>query len=166
MFKQILNLRHIGHKSSDDYSLDLKTLQQQSQDPVLRTVYSWLTRNEKPKFLTSLITVTLFLHAYYKRFSQLFVDDSRNLISLYTKNALPPETHPVSIPNIIRSNIRICFSFACLELSLTNFMNTLIQVSKHSIINFLNNIILLTLENGSPFLYTIAMNVNVTNTPI
>ena len=33
----------------DDYSLDLKTLQQQqSQDPVLRTAYSWVTRNEKP----------------------------------------------------------------------------------------------------------------------
>ena len=46
----------------EDYSLDLKTLQQQqSQDPVLRTVYSWLTRNEKPEFLTPLITGTPFL---------------------------------------------------------------------------------------------------------
>ena len=41
-----------------------KTLQQQqSQDPVLRTVCSWLTRNEKPEFLTPLITDTPFLHA-------------------------------------------------------------------------------------------------------
>ena len=34
----------------DDYSLDLKTLQQQqSQDTVLKTVYSWLLNNEKPE---------------------------------------------------------------------------------------------------------------------
>ena len=33
----------------DDYSLDIKTLQQQqSQDPVLRTVYSWIIHNDKP----------------------------------------------------------------------------------------------------------------------
>ena len=56
----------------DNYTLDLKTLQQQqSQDPVLRTVYYWLTRNEKPEFLTPLITGTPFSHAYYKIFSQL-----------------------------------------------------------------------------------------------
>ena len=31
----------------NDYTLDLKTLeQQQPQDPILPTVYSWLTRNE------------------------------------------------------------------------------------------------------------------------
>ena len=57
----------------DDFSLDIKTLQQQqSQDPVLRTVYSWLLNNEKPEFLTPLITGTPFLHAYYKRFCTAF----------------------------------------------------------------------------------------------
>ena len=70
-----------------------------------------LTRNEKPDFLTPLITGPPFLDAYYKRFSQLFIDDSTNLISLYTKNTLPPETHSVSITNIIRSNIRKCLPF-------------------------------------------------------
>ena len=71
----------------DDYSLDLTTLQQQqSQDPVLRTVYFWIIKNEKPETLTPLITGTLFLHAYYKRFAQLFIDDSTTLISLYTKH--------------------------------------------------------------------------------
>ena len=56
----------------DDYSLDIKTLQQQQfQDPVLRTVYSWLLNNEKPEFVTPLITGTPFLQLYYKRFSQL-----------------------------------------------------------------------------------------------
>ena len=59
----------------DVCSLDLKTLKQQSQDPVLRIVYSWLNRNEKPEFLTPLITGTPFLYAYYKRFSQLFIED-------------------------------------------------------------------------------------------
>ena len=71
----------------DDYSLDITTLQQQqSQDPVLGTVYSWIVKNEKPATLTPLITGTPFLHAYYIRFSQLFIDDSTNLISLYNKH--------------------------------------------------------------------------------
>ena len=55
-----------GFFHPDVYSLDPKTLQQQqSQDPVLRTVYSWITRNEKPEFLTPLITGTPFWHAYH-----------------------------------------------------------------------------------------------------
>ena len=49
----------------DDYSLDITTLQQQqSQDPVLRTVYSRIVKNGKPETLTPLITGTPFLHAY------------------------------------------------------------------------------------------------------
>ena len=96
----------------DDYSLDLKTLQrQQSQDPVLRTVHSWISRNKKPEFLTPLITGNLLLHAYYKRFKQLFIDTTTNLISLYITNPLPPETHPISIPNLLHSTIRICLPF-------------------------------------------------------
>ena len=68
--------------------------QQQSQDPVLRTVYSWFTPNEKPEYLTPLITGTPLIHAYYKRFSQFFYDNSTNLISLYTKHTLSSDTHP------------------------------------------------------------------------
>ena len=57
----------------DDYSLDITTLQQQqSQETVLRTVYSWIVKHEKPKTLTPLITDTPFLHAYYKRFSHFY----------------------------------------------------------------------------------------------
>ena len=47
----------------DDYSLDLNTLQQQQQqsrDPVLRTVFSWLINNGKPEFLTPFITGSSF----------------------------------------------------------------------------------------------------------
>ena len=94
----------------DDYSLDIKTLQQQqSQDPVLRTVYSSLLNNEKPEFITPLITGTPFLHVYYKRFSQLFIDESTNLISLYITN--PTVTNQSSTPNFVQDTIRICLPF-------------------------------------------------------
>ena len=94
----------------DDYSLDIKTLQQQqSQDPVLRTVYSWIIYNDKPDSLTPLITRTPYLHAYYKRFSQLFIDNSTNLISLYTIH--PISTNNTSISNLIHPTIRICLPF-------------------------------------------------------
>ena len=94
----------------DDYSLDIKTLQQQqSQDPVLRTVYSWLLNNEKPEFITPLITGTPFLHVYYKRFSQLFTDESTNLISLYITN--PTVNNQSSTPNFVQDTIRICLPF-------------------------------------------------------
>ena len=93
----------------DDYSSDITTLQQQqSEDPVLRTVYSWIVKNEKPETLTPLITGTPFLHAYYKRFSQLFIDDSTNLISLYNKH---PTVQNQSSPDFVRATIRICLPF-------------------------------------------------------
>ena len=101
-----------GFFLSNDYSLDLKTLQtQQSQDLFLRTVHSWISRNEKPEFLTPLITGNLFLHGYYKRFSQLFIDDTTHLISLYTTNPLSPETHSISIPKLLHKTIRIGLPF-------------------------------------------------------
>ena len=94
----------------DDYSLDITTLQQQQpQDPVLRTVYSWIVKNEKPETITPLITATPFLHAYYKRFSQLFIDDSKNLISLYNKHRTT-QNQP-STPDFERATIRICLPF-------------------------------------------------------
>ena len=93
-----------------DYSLDITTLQQQhSQDPVLRTVYSWIVENEKPETLTPLITGTSFLHAYYKRFSELFIDDSTNLIRLYNKH--PTTLNQSSFPDFVRATIRICLPF-------------------------------------------------------
>ena len=134
MYNQIYHLSHTVNKSffkyknyfqgfflPDDYSLDIKTLQQQqSQDPVLRTVYSWLLNNEKPEFVTPLITGTPFLHVYYKRFSQLFIDESTNPISLYITN-----------PTVINQSSTL-FVYAYLsdylKLSLTNSMNTLILV--------------------------------------
>ena len=103
----------------DDYlppsSLGLTTLQQQqSQDPVLQTVYSWLINNEKPEFLTPLITGTPFLHAYYKIFSQHFIEESTNLISFSTKHTTSlPQTD--SSPNIIQDTIRICLPFRILR---------------------------------------------------
>ena len=94
----------------EDYSLDITTLQQQqSQDPVLRTVYSWIIKNEKSETLTPLITGTPFLHAYYKRFSELFIDDSTNLISFYTKH--PTTLNQSFTPNFVRATIRIFLPF-------------------------------------------------------
>ena len=130
MYKQTLHLSHIVHKLCfsmvllffenknyfqgfflpDDYSLDIKTLQQQqSQDPVFKTVYSWLLNNEKPEFLTPLNTGTPFLHAYYKRFSQLFIDDSTNLISLYITS--PTVINQPPTPDFVHATIRICLPF-------------------------------------------------------
>ena len=94
----------------DDYSLDINSLQQQPfQDPVLRTVYSWIINNEKPESLTPLITGTPFLHAYYKRFSQLFIDVSTNLISLYITS--PTVLNQPSTPDFVHATIRICLPF-------------------------------------------------------
>ena len=134
MYNQIYHLSHTvnnlyfqGFFLPDDYSLDIKTLQQQqSQDPVLRTVYSWLLNKEKPEFITPLITGTPFLHVYYKRFSQLFIDESTNLISLYITNPL------LIINPLLQILYKILFAYAYLfdylKLSLTNFMNILTLV--------------------------------------
>ena len=97
---------------ADDYSLDIQTLQQQqqqSQDPVLRTVSSWSINNEKPESITPLFTGTPFLHVYYKRFSQLFIDDSTNLISLYITSPTVINQH--SSPDFVHATIRICLPF-------------------------------------------------------
>ena len=49
----------------DDFSLDLHTLQlQQTQDPVLKTVYHWIRHNTKPEYPTPLKHGSPFLHAY------------------------------------------------------------------------------------------------------
>ena len=94
----------------DDYALDITTLQQQqSQDPVLRTVYSWIIHNNKTESLTPLITGIPFLHAYYKRFSQLFIVDSTNLISLYITS--PTGLNKSSTPDFVQATMRICLPF-------------------------------------------------------
>ena len=94
----------------DDCSLDIKTLQQQqSQNPVLRTLYSWIINNEKPESLTPFNTGTPFLHAYYKSFSQLSIDDSTNLISLYITS--PTVLNQPSTPDFVHATIRICLPF-------------------------------------------------------
>ena len=67
------------------FSLDLHTLQhQQTQDLALKIVYHWIRHNAKPESPTPLIHGSPFLHAYYKIYSRLFIDESTNLIGLYT----------------------------------------------------------------------------------
>ena len=137
----------------DDYSLDLKTLQtQQSQDLVLRTIYSWISRNEKPEFLTHLINGNLFLLAYYKRFSQLSIDDTTNLISLYTTNPLLPETDPISIPKLIHNTIRTCHPYRMFQTVFNELhvhFHTGIKITSTLFLNFTT---FLTLKNGYLFL--------------
>ena len=72
-------------------------------------------------------------------------------LNLYTTNPLPPETHPISIPKLITILLEFVSLLECFELYLTNFTNTLIQVSKERITLFPNFITLLILKNGSLF---------------
>ena len=59
--------------------------------------------------LTPLITGTPFLHAQHKRFSQLFIDDSTNFITLYFKSSTVL-TQP-STPEFVHATFRICLPF-------------------------------------------------------
>ena len=68
-----------------------------------------MLNNEKPEFVTPLITGTPFLHVYYKRFPQLFIDESTNLISLYITN--PTVINQSSTPNFVQNTIRLCLPF-------------------------------------------------------
>ena len=149
----------------DDYSLDIKTLQQQqSQDPVLRTVHSWIIHNDKPESLAPLISGTPFLHAYYKRFSQLIIDDSTNPISLFITS--PTDINKPSTPNFVHTTIRICLPFR-----LFNTVFNKLHEHSHTGINITYNTFsqyyyIPFLEKWLPFLYTIVMNVNVINISI
>ena len=62
--------------------------------------------------------------------------------------------------------IEYVFLFECSKLSLTNFMNILILVSRLHIIHSLNIITFHFLKNGFPFLYMTVLNVNVIKTSI
>ena len=92
--------------------MDIHTLQhQQTQDPVLKTVYHWIRYNAKPDSATPLIHGSPFRHAYYKIFSQYFIDDGTNLISLHTKKQIFSDIQPITTPSLVYSYIRICLPF-------------------------------------------------------
>ena len=96
----------------DDFSLDLNTLQhQQAQDPVFKTVCHWIRHNAKPEYPTPLIHGSPFLHAYNKIFSQFFIDDGTNLISLYTKNKPFSDTQSSTTTHLVYSDVRFCIRF-------------------------------------------------------
>ena len=50
---------------------------------------------------------------YYKRFSQVFIDDSKNLISLY--NTSPTVINQPSPPDFVQDTIRICLPFRMIK---------------------------------------------------
>ena len=104
----------------DDFSLNLHTYQHQpAQDPVLKTLYHWIRHNVKPEYRTPLIHGSPFLHAYYKVFSQLFIDVGTNLISLYTKNKPFSDTQSSTTIPLVYSDIRICLPFRLFKTAFT-----------------------------------------------
>ena len=99
-----------------------------------------------------------------KRFSQLFLDDSTNLISLYNKH--PTVQNYPSTPDFYALLLKYVFLSDCLKLFLTNFMNILILVLKLLIIHSPNITTFHLSKNGFPFSYMTVLNVNVINTSI
>ena len=94
----------------------------------------------------------------------LFIDTSTNIFSLYTKNTLLLETHSVSIPNLIHSNIRICLPFRMYGTVFNKLHEHAHPGIKKPIVLSFNITIFLILKKGSPIFYTIALNVNIKNT--
>ena len=140
-----------------EFSLDLLTIkQQQPQDPILKTAYPWLKQNEQPQFLTPLIFGTPFLYVFYESFSQLYIDDSTNIISRYTKNKISCETHSDTNPNIKQYSLNFAVLSKFSKLLLTNFTNIVIQVIKLFRIHF---------HNFVTFHSLTVSNVNAPNTP-
>ena len=88
------------------------------QGPVLKTVYHWIRHNAKPEYPTPLIHGSVFLHTYYKIFSQLFIDVDTNLISLYTKNKSFSDTQSNTTSLLVYSNVKNCLPFRLLFKSL------------------------------------------------
>ena len=109
-----------------------------------------IPNTKHPFFITPLTTGTPFLHAYCKRFSP-FSEDSTNLISLYTTKTNPSTTSTPLLRISYAILLESVFLSGCLELSLTNFMNILIQVSRSPILRSLNISIIRILKSGSPF---------------
>ena len=125
-----------GFFSPDNYSLDMITPKdQQSQDPVLKTISLDNTAHQTSVSLTSQMTGTL-VH-FYKIFSQHFLDDTTNLISLYSK------TNADLITNKLKLIFYLCPHLDYSKPYLTNFMTIVILVSKllttvfHNIITYL-----------------------------
>ena len=56
------------------------------------------------------LSLAPLFHAFYQRFSQLFIEESTNLFSLYTKHPTPI-TQTDSSPYIIQDTVRICLPF-------------------------------------------------------
>ena len=78
----------------------------------MKTVNQWIRHNAKPEYPTALKHGSPFLHAYCKIFSQLFIDDGTNLMSLYTKDKSFSDTQSHTTTPLVSSNIKICPPFS------------------------------------------------------
>ena len=101
-----------GFLLPDDYSSELHPPKQQhSQDPVLKTVYCWLSHNTtKPIFLTPQITGT---------FSQLFIDDTP-ILSAFIRKKQDISATPLDLnTNIPQSTLNIHLPFRLYKTTLS-----------------------------------------------
>ena len=111
------------------------------------------------KFLTPLTAGTTFLHAYYKRFSQLLIEESANLFSLYKTKTNSPARTLTSSPNIMRDTIRNCLPFRMFK----TVFNKLHEHSHTGIkITYIFTIFHI-LKSGSPFSYMTVLNIIAIN---
>ena len=117
----------------------------------MKTVYHWIGNNAEPEYPTPLIPGSPFLHAYYKIFSQLFIDDGTNPISLYTKNKPFSDTQSNTTPPLVHSDIKIRLPLDSSKQLSTNFTLIVILALKSYTIHFHNTITFHSLKNGYPF---------------
>ena len=112
---------------------------------------------------------TVLLFYTHIIFSQLFIDDGTNLISLYTKNKAFYDTQFNTTPPLVYSVISICLPF---RLFITAF-NKQLSINKHAhcltgtkitYVTFSQYYYIPFLENGYPFSYMTVSNVNAKNT--
>ena len=79
---------------------------------------------------------------------------------------VPPETHPVSIPQLLHNTIGICLRFRMFQTvfnKLHEHSHTGIKITYNFVFNITT---FLTLKNGYLFLYLTVSNVNMMNTLI
>ena len=98
------------------------------------------------------------------RFSQLFIDESTNLISLYITN--PTVINQSSTPNFVQDTIRICLSFRMFKTVFNKLHEHSHTGMKITYNTFKQYYYIPFLGKGFPFSYMIVLNVNVTNTSI
>ena len=112
-------------------------------------------------------SLELFSYMHITKHFHDFLKKTPQTLSAYTQQIQLLLQQIIPLPQISYAILsESVFLPECLEQSLTNFMNILIQVphTKSLIIHSLSITIFRILKTGSPFSYMIALNVNAINT--